>query len=83
MRMTSHLFGGVWCASSSTHALRRTVIDRPCGDPLIRYAVDNSFYVDDCLSSVTSSSLAKIIIRELPQTLSLGGFKLTKFVDND
>ncbi|KAJ8019307.1 hypothetical protein HOLleu_42169 [Holothuria leucospilota] len=82
-RMTSHLFGGVWCASSSTYALRRTVIDPPCGDPLIRYTVDNSFYVDDCLSSVTSSSLAKVIIRELPQTLSLGGFKLTKFVAND
>lgn len=45
--------------------------------------MDNSFYVDDCLSSVTSNSLAEVIVRELPQTLSLGGFKLTKFVVND
>ena len=26
-RMTSHLFGGVWCASSSTYALRKIVQD--------------------------------------------------------
>lgn len=26
-RMTSHLFGGIWCASSATYALRRTLHD--------------------------------------------------------
>ena len=26
-RMTSHLFGGVWCASSSTYAMRRVLED--------------------------------------------------------
>ena len=26
-RMTSHLFGGVWCASISTYDLRRTLVD--------------------------------------------------------
>ena len=28
-RMTSHLFGGVWCASSSIYAMRKTIEDNP------------------------------------------------------
>ena len=31
--MTSHLFGGEWCASSSAYALRRTAEDRASIDP--------------------------------------------------
>ena len=47
-RMTSHLFGGVWCASSSGFALRHTVNDfNP--SPLIKDTVLRSFYVDDML----------------------------------
>ena len=34
-RMTSHLFGGVWCASSSTYALRRIVDDFPTSDLIV------------------------------------------------
>ena len=34
-RMTSHLFGGVWCASSSTYALRGTVNETPAVEPLV------------------------------------------------
>ena len=82
-RMTSHLFGGVWCASSSTYALNRTVIDTLDVPPLVSYTVDKSFYVDDCLSSVSLESDAKIIIRETPKVLSNGGFSLKKFVVNN
>ncbi|XP_071830918.1 uncharacterized protein [Apostichopus japonicus] len=83
LRMTSHLFGGVWCAASSAYALRRTITDLPSVIPLVKYAVERSFYVDDCLSSVSSKSDAEIIIREIPKALKSGGFKLTKFVVND
>ena len=54
-RMTSHLFGGVWCSSSSTFALRQTVSDLP-DDNIIRNTVLNGFYVDDLLKSVQKSS---------------------------
>ena len=47
-RMTSHLFGGIWCASSSAYALRRTVLDRQ-PSPLIEQTILKSFYVDDML----------------------------------
>ncbi|PIK34566.1 hypothetical protein BSL78_28612 [Apostichopus japonicus] len=67
LRMTSHLFGGVWCAASSAYALRRTITDLPSVIPLVKYAVERSFYVDDCLSSVSSKSDAEIIIRETPR----------------
>ncbi|XP_071848188.1 uncharacterized protein [Apostichopus japonicus] len=83
LRMTSHLFGGVWCAASSAYALRRTITDLPSVIPLVKYAVERSFYVDDCLSSVSSKSDAEIIIRETPKALKSGGFKLTKFVVNN
>ena len=82
-RMTSHLFGGVWCASSSAYTLRQTVVDSPSIDPLVKYTIDKSFYVDDCLSSVASKSHANIVITETPKTLAEGGFNLTKFVVND
>ncbi|XP_038046729.1 uncharacterized protein LOC119720934 [Patiria miniata] len=82
-RMTSHLFGGVWCASSSTYALSRTVIDTPNVHPLVRYTVNKSFYVDDCLSSVSSKTDAKTVIKETPKVLRKGGFSLKKFVVND
>ena len=47
-RMRSHLFGGVWCASSSTYALRRTVDDAGASQ-LVENTVKRGFYVDDML----------------------------------
>ena len=81
-RMTSHLFGGIWCASSSTYALRRTIRDNPDSDTLIKDTVDNAFYVDDCLKSVTTEDAAVKIVSETPELLHKGGFNLTKFVLN-
>ena len=60
-RMTSHLFGGIWCASSSAYALRRTVLDcQP--SPLIEQTILKAFYVDDMLKSVQSIEQASEII---------------------
>ena len=81
--MTSHLFGGVWCAASSTYALHRTVSDTPNVDPLVEETVMTSFYVDDCLSSVNEVGAARTVIKETPKVLANGGFSLTKFAVND
>ena len=81
-RMTSHLFGGVWCSASSTYALHRTVKGEPQVHPLVRKTVEESFYVDDCLASVMSVADAKVIIQQIPKTLQSAGFNLTKFVVN-
>ena len=82
-RMTSHLFGGVWCTSSSTYALRRTVNEPPAVEPLVEYAINHAFYVDDCLISVPDVASGRTVIKEAPLVLANGGFNLTKFAVND
>ena len=82
-RMTSHLFGGIWCASSSTYALRRTIKDSHDVPSLIKSIIDRSFYVDDCLSSLESESEVKTVISETPRVLNSGSFNLTSFVVNN
>ena len=82
LRMTSHLFGGVWCSASSTYALRRTVVDNPCSE-LVKDVVMRSFYVDDLATSVQSTSEALQVINETKQVVKQGGFNLTKFVVSD
>ena len=83
-RMTSHLFGGVWCAASSTYALRRTIEDCPAEPSgLVKQAILRNFYVDDLLQSVRSAEEALEIIDGTKNVLNHGGFKLTKFVTND
>ena len=80
--MTAHLFGGIWCAASSTYALRRTVIDTG-PSPLIRDTILKSFYVDDALKSCVSIDEAVEVIDGVKEVLGHGGFRLTKFTAND
>ena len=81
-RMTSHLFGGIWCAASSAYALRHTVTDMN-PNSLIRDTILKSFYVDDMLKSVRNFSEACDVIHETKRVLRHGGFNLTKFMVND
>lgn len=82
-RMKVHLFGGVWCSSVATYALRRIIQDHPDAHPLLSSAVRHSMYVDDCLISVNIKEDAILLIDGLPELLNTGGFVLTKFVVND
>ena len=81
-RMTSHLFGGIWCSASSTFALRKTVSDFT-DDDLVKKTVLESFYVDDMLKSVHSSDEAMRVVHGVKRAISYGGFNLTKFVINN
>ena len=81
-RMTSHLFGGIWCSSSSTYALRKTCQEVAVSES-VRDAISRSFYVDDLLRSMTTAIEAKEIIHGTRDVLKSGGFNLTKFVVND
>ena len=82
-RMTRHLFGGVWCASSATYALRKVLEEDPGIDPIIFDTILRSFYVDDCLKSVASREDAEAVIHGTQTVLSKAGFNLTKFIAND
>ena len=83
LRMCVHLFGGIWCAASSTYALRKTILDNRDIDPIVKEAVMNSMYVDNLTQSVNDVSQVYKIIFDLPVVLQSGGFLLTKFAVND
>ena len=80
-RMTSHLFGGVWCACSSAYALRRIVVDVNPG-PSVEHIILKSFYVDDLLQSFPTTDEAIEAMRSTKEALKHGGFNLTKFTAN-
>ena len=82
-RMTSHVFGGIWCACVATYALRHTIKDFPECDKLIVDTVMKAFYVDDCLKAVESRDDAVRVIEGTKSLLSKSGFNLTKFIVND
>ena len=82
-RMTRHLFGGIWCSSSSTYALRKVCSDAAEVDPVVVDTILRSFYVDDCLRSVATRQEAIKVIDGTKSLLKSGGFNLTKFVVND
>ena len=83
-RMTSHLFGGVWCTASSTYALCRIIEDCPAEPSgLVKQAILRNFYVDNLRQSVRSAEEALEIVDGAKHVLSHGGFELTKLVTND
>ena len=81
-RMTSHLFGGVWCAASATYAVRRTLVDFEASDQ-VADTIYRSFYVDDCLKSVQEKEEVLQLCESVTNCLSKAGFRLTKFIIND
>ena len=82
-RMNAHIFGGIWCACIATYALRRTLQDQQVEDEFVKDVINRSFYVDDCLRSVSSQEEAKKVVVDVKKVLEKGGFNLTKFVTND
>ena len=82
-RMTSHLFGCIWCASSAVYALRRVTQDADLhlSDDAIS-AIRTGFYVDDLLLSYSCPDRALSVWKEVKEGLATRGFDVTKFVTN-
>lgn len=80
-RMSSHVFGGIWCASSSTFALRQSLKDNECPE-IVERAVCKDMYVDDLLSSVPTVAEGRELASGTSEVLAKGGFRLTKFLSN-
>lgn len=82
-RMLVHLFGAVSSPSCANFALRQTAKDnKNMFHPNIISTVENNFYVDDCLKSLSSEQEAVQLVRELTSLCQKGGFRLTKWVSN-
>lgn len=82
-QMMVHLFGGVWSPSCASFALKKIAVDNHHKfDPDVISALNRGFYVDDLLKSVANSEEAIRMYRQLCELLSLGGFRLTKWISN-
>ena len=64
------------------YALGRTATDNACQFLDVAQIVINNFYMDDYLKSSPTVEEATRKLKDLVKLLSLGGFKLTKFVSN-
>ena len=81
--MTRHIFGGVWCSSAATYALRRTADDNKTSyDSTLIEAAKNSFYVDDMLHSTSTEDDAVDTATQMINLCKEGGFNLTKWLSN-
>ncbi|XP_068209141.1 uncharacterized protein [Palaemon carinicauda] len=75
-RMTRHVFGGVWCSSSSADALGHILVDNVDVPPLVSDTIKRSFYVDDCLKSLPYKSLVSEMVKGTTEVLSKARFRL-------
>ncbi|XP_014663229.1 PREDICTED: uncharacterized protein LOC106805948 [Priapulus caudatus] len=83
LRMTSHLFGGVWSPSCANYALRMIVQDHnEIYHAMTLDTILKNFYVDDCLKSVDDLDVAITLAREVKDLLAKRGFHLTKWISN-
>ena len=78
-----HIFGAKCSPTCSNYALRRTAQDNKDSFPLEAEVVERNFYMDDLSKSVPSLLEAYSLQVGLVNLLSLGGFRLTKWISND
>jgi len=82
-QMQVHLFGATSSPSCAAFCLRQTAIDfGDQFDPNVAEIVRQNYYVDDCLCCTSSLEEAKVIVQQLTELLSKGGFHLTKWLTN-
>ena len=82
-QMTVHVFGATSSPSCANFALRKTAEENRSESS--QEAVDtvlNNFYIDDCLTSVSSVSQAIALYKDLVTLCASGGFNLTKWTSN-
>ena len=82
--MKVHLFGGRWSPSCCSFVLQRTAEDhRGDYDMVVVDSAINDFYVDDLLKSMGDEEKAVMMVEQLRDLMSKGGFRLTKWISNN
>ena len=82
-QMIVHIFGATSSPACASFRLKQTAIDfNHLFDPKVAKIVQDNFYVDDCLASVSSVLEANLVVQELVSLLKRGGFRLTKWLSN-
>ena len=82
-QMLVHLFGATSSLSCANFSLCHTYIEFGHQyEPIVPSIVNNNFYVDDCLISVSSVQDAICVYHSLTKLLAQRGFRLTKGITN-
>lgn len=76
-------FGTTCSPCCATYALQRHVHDNTQPEEEVRSVIDQSFYVDNCLHSLTSRVAARALVDRLQHLLAEGGFELRQWASND
>ncbi len=83
-RMVVHLFGATLSSSCASYALKWTAEDNTgCFSAEATNTVKNNFYVDDLVKAVDTENHAIRLCKELTSLCASGGFKLTKWINNN
>ena len=83
-RMTIHLFDTVSSPNCVNFAMRRNADDHKRKfPPDVVSTVMTNFYVDDCLKSLPSATVAVKLVEDLHLLMLKGGFNLTKWISNN
>ena len=77
-RWTRHIFGGIWCAASTTYALRRALKDGNADEDVNKAIVDNT-YVDDTINSLRGEGNAAKLPPKMIKVLDSKNFTMCKF----
>ncbi|XP_046556736.1 uncharacterized protein LOC124265959 [Haliotis rubra] len=75
-------FGTTCSPCCATFALRKHAIDNQTEYPEIAQSILQSFYVDNCLESVSNVTEAKELIVEMRKLLAIGGFNMRQWASN-
>lgn len=82
-RMTVHHFGAVSSPSCVCYALKQIAKDNKADFPSeVIETINNNFFVDDCLKSVSSEDVAISMVKNLTSLCQKGGFRLAKWISN-
>lgn len=74
-RMLAHIFGAVLSTSCAIFALLKTAEDNQKDYPAdVINTIRENFYVDDCLTSVSTGKQAVSLYRQLIEVCAKGGF---------
>ena len=83
-QMTTHIFGATDSPSCANYCLKRVAQDnKDCASKAAVDAIENDFYVDDFVKSVSTEEEAKMLVGEVTSLLEKSGFHLTKWMSNN
>lgn len=75
-------FGTTCSPCCATFALQKHVFDHSQPGEDVRVSIEKSFYVDNCLQSLSSVDEARHLVNKLTSLLATGGFELRQWASN-